>query len=59
MVERKPSMPLRREAREGERGDVDAERKQAIEAEILHERAVGVGKLTQGFREVAESDEDG
>ena len=50
MVERS-SKPLRRAPREGELTD--------IEAEILHERALGVGKLTQGFREVAESDEDG
>lgn len=49
MVERS-TRPLRRAPREGGIGD--------IEAEILHERAVGVGKLTQGFREVAESDED-
>lgn len=50
MVERN-SKPLRRTPREGEIGD--------IEADILQARAVGVGKLTQGFREVQESDEDG
>ena len=51
MVERKPYRRLPRGPREGERKE--------IETEILQERAVGVGKLTQGFREVAESDEDG
>lgn len=50
MVERS-TKPLRRAPREGSLSDV--------EAEILHGRAVGVGKLTQGFREVQESDEDG
>lgn len=50
MVERKPSRELRREPREGELTD--------LEGGAEHER-VGVGKLTEGFREVEESDEDG